>query len=522
MSSQDHSRRSRGRRIAGPIGVLAVVALAALAFGLTRPARTVARRLATAPAGAAALGSTGIHKIKHIVIIMQENRSFDQYFGTYPGADGLPRDKHGHFTVCLPDPAAHTCVRPHLDTSDINSGGPHFYGSAVTDYDHGRMDGFIRARESGTLDTDILGCSALGQPSTCDDVMSYHDGRQLSHYWTYARDFVLQDHMFEPNLGWSQVAHLYLVSGWSAKCSKPNHPMSCRTNLVNPDKYLGADNVNPGVISLQTVKEPGDTYTSNPADQPQFGWTDITYLLHRAHVSWRYYLSPGTEPDCADGAMTCAAVPQQIKTPAIWNPLVQFSTVHQDHQLSDVTATSQFYSDAKHGTLPAVSWVMPSGDVSEHPPARISWGQNYVTGLIDAVMRSKDWGSTAIFLTWDDWGGFYDHVKPPSVDAEGYGFRVPAMVISPYARRGFVDHQVYSFDAYLKFIEDDFLGAKRLNPRTDGRPDPRPDVRENARVLGDLARDFNFGQRPLAPVLLPVLPQSKLPPVPGPLQDLHN
>jgi phospholipase C len=145
--------------------------------------------------------------------------------------------------------------------------------------------------------------------------------------------------------------------------------------------------------------------------------------------------------------------------------------------------------------------------VSDHPPALITRGQAYVTGVVNAIMRSPDWRSTAIFLAWDDWGGFYDHVRPPSVDAQGYGLRVPALVISPYARRGYVDHQVLSFDAYLKFIEDDFLGGRRLDPRTDGRPDPRPDVRENARVLGDLRNDFDFAQRPRPPFLLRLHPK---------------
>ena len=209
--------------------------------------------------------------------------------------------------------------------------------------------------------------------------------------------------------------------------------------------------------------------------------------------------------------MTCAPVPQNVKTPQIWNPLADFTTVHQDRQLDDIVPTSDFYKAARNGSLPAVSWVVPSGDDSEHPPGRISWGQNYVTGLIDAVMKSKEWDSTAIFLAWDDWGGFYDHVAPPKVDGAGYGMRVPAMVISPYAKRGYIDHQVLSFDAYLKFIEDDFLGAQRLNPKTDGRPDPRPDVRENEKILGNLEKDFDFNQKPRKPFLLPVLPQSKLP-----------
>jgi len=152
--------------------------------------------------------------------------------------------------------------------------------------------------------------------------------------------------------------------------------------------------------------------------------------------------------------------------------------------------------------LPAVSWICPNGQVSEHPPARVSVGQAYVTKVVNAVMQSPDWNSTAIFLAWDDWGGFYDHVTPPVVDENGYGLRVPGLVISPYAKRGFIDDQTLSFDAYVKFIEDDFLSSERIDPRTDGRPDPRPDVRENQSILGDLRKDFDFTQTPRAPVVL--------------------
>jgi phospholipase C len=121
-------------------------------------------------------------------------------------------------------------------------------------------------------------------------------------------------------------------------------------------------------------------------------------------------------------------------------------------------------------------------------------------------MRSPNWRSTAIFLVWDDWGGFYDHVEPPVVNGESWGLRVPGIVISPYARRGVVDHQTLSFDAYLKFIEDDFLGGQRLDPSSDGRPDSRPSVGENAAELGDLASDFDFDQTPRRPFILPVNP----------------
>jgi phospholipase C len=148
--------------------------------------------------------------------------------------------------------------------------------------------------------------------------------------------------------------------------------------------------------------------------------------------------------------------------------------------------------------------------VSEHPPAPVSAGQSYVTGLIDAVMKSPDWSSSAIFLAWDDWGGFYDNVVPPTVDQNGFGLRVPGLVISPYAKSGYIDHQILSFDAYNKFIEDDFLNGERLNPIIDGRPDPRPDVRESLPILGDLQNDFDFSQAPRPPLLLPVDPHTTL------------
>jgi phospholipase C len=204
--------------------------------------------------------------------------------------------------------------------------------------------------------------------------------------------------------------------------------------------------------------------------------------------------------------MTCAPVTQGPRTPGIWNPLPSFTTVRQDGQLGNVQTLTNFFTQAKNGTLPAVSWIDPNGKVSEHPPALVSAGQTYVTGLVNAIMQSPEWSSTAIFLTWDDWGGFYDHVVPPVADVNGYGLRVPGIVISPYARHGFIDHQTLSHDAFNKFIEDDFLGSQRLDPATDGRPDPRPNVREASPLLGDLTTDFNFNQRPRAPLILPTHP----------------
>jgi phospholipase C len=237
----------------------------------------------------------------------------------------------------------------------------------------------------------------------------------------------------------------------------------------------------------------------------------LTYLLYHSHVSWGYYLDQGVQPDCADSeAETCSPVPQAVGVPGIWNPLPNFTDVSQDGQLRNIQDIGNFYLAASQGTLPAVSWVIPNGADSEHPPALVSTGQAYVTRLINAVMQGPDWSSSAIFLTWDDWGGFYDHVRPPKVDALGYGPRVPGLVISPYAKKGFIDHQTLSFDAFLKFIEDDFLMGQRLDPKTDGRPDPRPVVREGASILGNLASDFDFSQAPRPPAVLP------LNPLPGP------
>ena len=176
----------------------------------------------------------------------------------------------------------------------------------------------------------------------------------------------------------------------------------------------------------------------------------------------------------------------------------------------DIQTLDRFYAGVKAGHLPAVCWIVPNAVDSEHPAARLSVGQTYVTHLINNVMKSPNWNSTTIFLAWDDWGGFYDHVVPPKVDQNGYGLRVPALVMSPYAKKGFIDHQVLSFDAYLTFIEDDFLGGQPLDPRTDGRLDPRPGVREDASILCNLAKDFDFNQKPRAPLLLPPQPKTDL------------
>jgi phospholipase C len=452
----------------------------------------------TSAGTSASPSGAGITKIKHIIVIMQENRSFDSYFGTFPGADGIPM-ANGVPTVCVQDPQTNTCMKPYPDHSDVNGGGPHAAKNFTVDVDGGKMDGFIGQAlqaKKGCLDPTNPACTN----TTAQDVMGYHTESDIPNYWTYAKDFVLQDHMFEPNASWSLPAHLFLVSEWSAHCANADDPSSCKNAINDPNT------------------PPKREKMKNPKSQPPlYAWTDLTWLLHKYGVSWSYYVVPGAEPDCEnDAALSCAPVKQNNFTPGIWNPLPWFTDVRQDNQVSNIRSITSFYSAAQAGTLPSVSWVVPSGEVSEHPPSPVSFGQSYVTSLVNALMKGPDWDSTAIFLAWDDWGGFYDQVVPPTVDENGYGLRVPALVISPYAKQGYIDHQVLSFDAYDKFIEDDFLGGKRLDPSTDGRPDPRPDVRENDPMLGNLLSDFDFTQSPRAPVILPVHPQTTLTGTPSP------
>jgi phospholipase C len=471
-------------RIAALLTVAGVLALGVLSSsGSASNSQAASRPRANSPLRRRTL--KGIHKIRHIVIIMQENRSFDSYFGTYRGAKGIPGlAGHRGEVPCLPDPHER-CVRPFHDRRDQNHGGGHESKNAFADINGGRMNGFVADQERRHARC------RCGPES--DDAMGYHNGRDIPNYWTYARDFVLQDRMFQPDLSWSLPAHLYMVSMWSARCTSKTDPRTCSSTLDSPGS-------------------PGWATSKNPsAHPPNYAWTDLTYLLYKHHVSWRYYIFKGIEPDCeSDASLSCAPVTQGPRTNPVWNPLRYFATVRNDHQLGDIKSLDAFFTAATKGTLPAVSWIVPNQEVSEHPPSLVSNGQTYVTGLINTIMQSPNWKSTAIFLAWDDWSGFYDNVVPPHVDMEGYGLRVPGLVISPYAKRGYIDRQTLSFDAYAKFIEADFLDNARLNPRTDGRPDPRPDVRENARQLGRLVNDFDFSHAPRKPVLLPVHPKTDL------------
>ena len=428
--------------------------------------------------------ASGIHKIRHVVVIMQENRSFDNYFGTFPGADGIPM-RHGKPTVCLPDPLAGHCIRPHHDPHDVDLGQWHSLWSYSMDYDRGRMDGFAR---TGTVCLTAAGnppCTP--NPQTAIEAMGYHDQREIPNYWSYAKHFVLQDHMFEPTQSWSLPAHLYLVSEWSALCTAPGDPLSCHTNINTPDN---PPDFGPPPHVAPELRLDGP-HLAVPPRQHQLGLLrqegPRTRLRERRHV----LRLQGSGSQYAGHLEPAAELHRRPPGPPAGR--------HSRHERVPLRG--------QPGTLPAVSWVIPSGVVSEHPSSAISAGQSYVTNLIDTIALGPDWKSTAIFLAWDDWGGFYDNVKPPNVDGADTASASPRWSSAPTP--GVTTSTTSSSASTPTPSSSRTISSRgqRLNPKTDGRPDPRPDVREDAPGLGDVRRDFNFNQKPRAPFILPTNPQ---------------
>jgi phospholipase C len=224
------------RQMAAVIAILSMTMACSTPAALPSPSPTASTPLVTATPVLSHLPVPVRDKIKHIVVIMQENRSLDHYFGTYPGADGIPM-QGGVPTVCVPDPKTGQCVKPYHDARDVNAGGPHGAASAAADIDGGKMDGFIAQVHAGRKackNPDTPGCSIGDAP----DVMGWHDAREIPNYWSYAQQFVLQDHMYEPNSSWSLPSHLFMVSGWSAVCTEARNPQSCVNSLDGPKSGL--------------------------------------------------------------------------------------------------------------------------------------------------------------------------------------------------------------------------------------------------------------------------------------------
>ena len=289
-----------------------------------------------------------------MVIIMQENRSFDSYFGTYPGADGIPGlAGHPGRVPCVPDPLRHRCVHPYHETADRNTGGPHGHGNVNADVNDNKMNGFVPQALLGRRLTcthypDAPYCSAGQHPS---DVMGYHDRHEIPNYWAYATirppgPHVRIGQVVEPPR--APLPRLRLVSdvhrqGRSDElpARRPEGPACCPTHPA-----------------------------STTAPCPDYPWTDITWLLHAYNVSWAYYVRQGTQPDCSDDAMFCAPVPQDATTPGIWNPLPYFDTVRRDRQVTNIQPADRLLQAAEDGTLPSVSWITPTQAVQRPPASR--------------------------------------------------------------------------------------------------------------------------------------------------------
>ena len=259
---------------------LALLAIAVVAVGCTGGTTTTTG--SPSPTSAPS-GTTGIDKLQHLIFIVQENRSFDQYFGTYPGADGIPTNPDGSFAVCVPDKfQSGACVSPYITRSIDQDGGPHNHVASVNDVAGGTMNGFVdslppRPTKCWTTPT-LPDCDVQLGPQGQPDVMSTQRRAAIPNYWAYADHYTLQDHMFAPVDSWTLPSHLFLVSEWSAACSNPTDPMSCHTDINLSDPSLRWDY----------------------GKKPVYAWTDLTWLMDEQHVAWRYYVGNDTceEPPC--------------------------------------------------------------------------------------------------------------------------------------------------------------------------------------------------------------------------------
>jgi phospholipase C len=363
--------------------------------------------------------------IKHFVVLMQENHSFDNYFGTYPGADGVPEG------TCMPvDPTGASsteCVEPfHIGGRAITDLG-HSAGVHDAQYDNGKMDGFISVFSN--------------QRGAGDMAMGYYDDRDIPFYWNVADNYVLFDRLFTSAAGGSVWNHFFWVTG------APGNPE--------------ADELKPtGFDDVPTIFD----------------------RLHEAGISWKFYVQ-NYDPAITFRNTGTGDAGSQI----VWVPLLNYNRFLDDPELhSRIVGMDQYHKDLEAGTLPAVSFMVPSG-ASEHPPGSIQSGERFVRVLVNALMRSSAWDSSAFMWTYDDWGGWYDHVPPPAVDEYGYGFRAPALLVSPYAREGHVDSTTLDFTSQLKFIENNW-GVEPLAERD--------------RNANDITSAFDFSTGPRAPVFL--------------------
>jgi phospholipase C len=393
------------------------------------------------PAGVDASAFATRWPIKHVVFVIMENRSFDNIFGRFPGADGATTGRDHKRTRPL--------TRAELQTAkDL----PHCFACNVRSIDHGKMDGFDQSAAADRY-----------------SYTSFHRD-QITAYWNWAKAYSLSDHFFASATGPSFPNHMYTIAAQSggARENPVQNPAAYHASRdAGLAKSWGCDIAKGGYVTISDSE--GQLVHVNPC----FNFETEGDLLRGKRIPWAYYASTNAQNGYIWSAYS--AIGRYRNDPRLWSRYVR----PVDDVIRDVHADR----------LPPITWITPQFPLSEHPDANFCYGQNWTIKLVDSIMASPMWKDTAIFLTWDDPGGFYDHVKPVRIDRFGLGIRVPMLTISPYAKRGYVDHSQGEFSSVLRFMEDNW-SLIQLTKRD--------------RIAGDMANSFDFSQSPRPPDLQPL------------------
>jgi phospholipase C len=387
--------------------------------------------------------------IKHIVIIVQENRSFDNLFATYPGANGATVGRSKHCPGAEKQCTVRLTKYPLKDPADIH----HIWQTFTTEYDNGAMDGF------GSI------VFTNGQPAG-NWPYQYVDPQQIQPYWTLAKQYTLSDEMFETQSSGSFVAHQDLIAGDTAINSN-----EVLVNIPTREPW-GCDAPkapsNPPTTVTSLLRAPRQ-FLPNQGPFPCLTYRTLRDTLDEKNVSWKYY-APTFDFQSGGWLWTAFDAIRAVRYGPEWKTNV-------------ITPETTVLKDAAAGNLPAVSWVIPDYKNSDHPASHSNTGPSWVAQVVNSIGENPNlWKSTAIIITWDDWGGFFDHVTPNQIDLQGLGFRVPMIVVSPYARAGYISHTHYEFGSIIQFVES-INGLASLGT-TDVRAASMLDC-------------FNFNQTPL-------------------------
>ena len=377
---------------------------------------TVNGATASLPAPTVPNASIANGAIKHVVVIVQENRSFDNLFNGFPGAD-TAQSGSTHDGKTLP-------LQPQTLENGVDFG--HFHTSFEAAYDGGQMNGFDREGEWG-----IVKGVYSETKSVSNGPYSYVPQSETVPYWSLAKIYTLADRMFESNSGPSFPAHQYIIAGQSANTAEvPIGGWGC-------DAAAGTT-----VSTLQ----PNGVEATGPF--PCFTYATLADEMDARNISWRSYAPAYNVQGYVWSAFDAI---RQIRFGPDWSSNV-------------ISPETTVLGDVAAGKLASVTWVVPNQTNSDHPLGQSNTGPQWVASVVNAIGASPAWSSTAILIVWDDWGGFYDHVAPQSVDIMGRGMRVPLIVVSPYAKRGYVSHVTHEFGSILKFTEEVF-GLPSLGTR---------------------------------------------------------